>query len=234
MSICPIQLWQRWEGVAGSPVAVFTFATSTLLCQEMESHHPQSMEIPGVLTSSQGGDLLLVPFIFKLGKKWATGARNDSQAGEWFQRRKMLVNLPAPPRQRSCQPWCGMSFITLSPQGLEIILLPGGSMGHTCNLCLPELSAVVPKACFWLQRQQWSVGDMGRGCGFQWVLVPAGMGAGGECPGKHQLCCCRVCCSRRGTSHYREQQHSSSLPQDSQHELNPNPQKTHFWGGMDA
>lgn len=69
-------------------------------------------------------------------KKWATGARNGSQAGEWFQRRKMLMNLSAPPRQRSCQPWCGMSFIKPSPRGLKIILPtlvhPGGE--HRAHL----------------------------------------------------------------------------------------------------
>lgn len=90
------------------------------------------------------------------------------------------------------------------PGGLDIVLPPmwvhsGGSAGHTCNLCLPELSAVIPKACFWLQRQQWAAGEAGRGCGFWGVLRAAGVGVGScrEHPGKPRLLCCGVCCSQR-------------------------------------
>lgn len=68
LSLPVAQLWKGWEDGARSPVAVVPFATAALLCQEVTgktTSHEAWRSLECWLSSAQGGDLLLVPFIFK-------------------------------------------------------------------------------------------------------------------------------------------------------------------------
>lgn len=121
----------------------------------------------------------------------------------------MLLHLPAPPRQRSCQPSCGMSFIKLSPRA------------HTCNLCLRSCLRL-SRGCFWLQMPPWAVGEVGRGWGCSY-LQGWQWGAWGRCPAKPQLSLAGLCCSL-----------GTLLPFQGVLTLPPNTQKISFSGGISS
>lgn len=68
LSFHVVQQWKEWEDGAGSPVAVVPFVAATLSCQEVTgktTSHEAWRYLEFELSSSQGGDLLLVLFIIK-------------------------------------------------------------------------------------------------------------------------------------------------------------------------
>lgn len=118
----------------------------------------------------------------------------------------MLLSLSAPPRQRSCQPSCGMSFIRLSPRAPWVH--PAGRWGTPVTFASGAVWGC-PQGLFVTANAPVGCGGGGEGL---WVFLPAGLGVGSVCrvPCKASALRCRAVLEPRDSSPLTGS--SSSLP----------------------